>query len=70
MEKQKLRIAIAQINSTVGDLKGNSRKVIENVQRAETFAADIIVFPELALTGYPPEDLLMKPGFVRIILVR
>jgi NAD+ synthase (glutamine-hydrolysing) len=69
MKKQKLRIAIAQINSTVGDLKGNCRKMIEYAQRAETFDADMIVFPELALTGYPPEDLLLKPRFIEDSLV-
>jgi len=64
MQKYSLRVAIAQINSTVGDLKGNSRKIIEYLQRARSFGADIISFPELAITGYPPEDLLHRSKFV------
>src|SRR3989338_6098339 len=60
----KLRIAIGQINSTVGDLEGNSEKIIRSLNRSKGFGADIIVFPELALTGYPPEDLLLKPKFI------
>jgi len=59
-----LRIAIAQINSTVGDTEGNSRKILEYVNRAKKLEADIIAFPELALCGYPPEDLLLKPSFI------
>lgn len=55
---------MAQINPTVGDLSGNSRKILAYVERAKKKAADLVVFPELALTGYPPEDLLLKPGFV------
>jgi NAD+ synthase (glutamine-hydrolysing) len=58
------RIAAAQINSTVGDLKGNCAKILEYVGKARAFGADIIAFPELAITGYPPEDLLMKTGFI------
>ena len=64
MKKQSFRIAIAQINSTVGDLEGNAGKIIEYIQRTKGFGVDIICFPELALTGYPPEDLLLKPKFV------
>ncbi len=64
MQKYSLRVAIAQINSTVGDLEGNSRKIIEYIQRAASFGADIISFPELAITGYPPEDLLLRSKFV------
>ncbi|MCM8796134.1 MAG: NAD+ synthase [Candidatus Omnitrophica bacterium] len=63
--KGNLRIALAQINSTVGDLEGNSRKIIEYIQKAKEFGVDIISFPELALTGYPPEDLLLKPKFIQ-----
>ena len=65
MKKQMLRIAAAQINSTVGDLEGNAGKIIKYIQRTEGFGVDIICFPELALTGYPPEDLLLKPKFVQ-----
>src|SRR5215471_12976103 len=60
-----IRIALAQINPTVGDLDGNVSQVIDYTSRARTVSADIIAFPELALTGYPPEDLLLKPHFVR-----
>jgi NAD+ synthase (glutamine-hydrolysing) len=59
-----LRIALAQINSTVGDLEGNLRLILENMAHAAQAGADLVCFPELTLTGYPPEDLLLKPGFV------
>ncbi len=62
---EKWRIAVAQINCTVGDLPGNCRKITENAERARALGADIVVFPELAITGYPPEDLLLKPKFVK-----
>ncbi len=62
--RRNLRIAIAQINCIVGDIEGNSRKIISYIGQAESFAADIISFPELSLTGYPPEDLLLKPKFI------
>ncbi len=58
------RIALAQINSTVGDLDANSEKIILYAEEAKRLGADIVAFPELALTGYPPEDLLLKPKFV------
>lgn len=58
-----LRIAIAQINLLVGDIEGNAERILEYILRArDAEHADIIVFPELALTGYPPEDLLLRPG--------
>ncbi len=59
-----LRIALAQINSVVGDLEGNMRLILDQMERASGAGADLVCFPELALTGYPPEDLLLKPGFV------
>ena len=59
-----MKIGLAQINCTVGDLEGNFRKIKEWLKRAEKFGLDIVCFPELALTGYPPEDLLLKPRFV------
>jgi NAD+ synthase (glutamine-hydrolysing) len=59
-----LRIALAQVNMTVGDLDGNTQKIISYMQQAHAAGAHIICFPELALTGYPPEDLLLKPGFI------
>jgi NAD+ synthase (glutamine-hydrolysing) len=60
-----IRVALAQINSTVGDLAGNASLVLDYIARARTAGADVVAFPELALTGYPPEDLLLKPHFVR-----
>ncbi len=59
------RIALAQFNSTVGDLRGNVGRMIEWIERARADRADLIVFPELCVTGYPPEDLLLKPSFIR-----
>ena len=59
-----LRIALAQLNPTVGDLDGNLAKLIEAYDRAEAAGCDLVAFPELSITGYPPEDLVMKPGFV------
>ncbi len=55
---------MGQINPVVGDLGGNAERIIDAIGLAEDAAADVVVFPELALTGYPPEDLLLKPGFV------
>jgi NAD+ synthase (glutamine-hydrolysing) len=60
-----VRIALAQINPTVGDLTGNARLIIEWTGRARAQGADVVCFPELAITGYPPEDLVLKPSFVR-----
>ena len=59
-----LRLAMAQINCTVGDLDGNVKKIVSNLRRAREEGADIVAFPELAVTGYPPEDLLLKPSFI------
>jgi len=59
-----LRIALAQINTTVGDVTGNARKIIAFIEQARTLGTDLVVFPELAITGYPPEDLLLKPDFI------
>jgi NAD+ synthase (glutamine-hydrolysing) len=59
-----LRIALAQINVTVGHLEGNVAKIMANVEAAKAQGADVVVFPELAIPGYPPEDLLLKPSFV------
>ena len=58
------RVALAQINPTVGDLEGNSAKIIAHIEKAQKTGADIVLFPELAITGYPPEDLLLKPKFI------
>jgi len=59
----KLRIALAQINVTVGDIEGNAARIKDGLNQARAQHVDIILFPELALAGYPPEDLLLKPGF-------
>lgn len=59
-----LRTAIAQINTTVGHLEGNTRKITDAIREAEKKESQFIAFPELAVTGYPPEDLLFKPQFV------
>tara|TARA_B100000945_G_scaffold71310_1_gene54311 strand:- start:11386 stop:13092 length:1707 start_codon:yes stop_codon:yes gene_type:complete len=60
----KLRIALAQINPTVGDLTGNVLKIKKFIKKAEDVNSDIVVFPELSITGYPPEDLLLKSHFI------
>jgi NAD+ synthase (glutamine-hydrolysing) len=59
-----LRVAMAQINPTVGDLEGNTAKIVEYIDRARSLGADLVAFPELAITGYPPEDLLFKSQFI------
>src|SRR5947207_602345 len=59
-----LKIALAQINPTVGDLAGNTRKILEYAEKAQKTGAHLAVFPELAVCGYPPEDLLLKKHFV------
>ncbi len=61
----RFRIAMAQINTTVGDFEGNTRKIIERLDEAQSLGADIVSFPELAVTGYPPEDLLIKTDFIQ-----
>jgi NAD+ synthase (glutamine-hydrolysing) len=60
-----MRLALAQINTTVGDLDGNRDRILRGLQEAKAAGADLLLFPELAVTGYPPEDLLLRPGFVR-----
>ena len=60
---ERLTIAFAQLNQRVGDLDGNAAAMLE--WRAKAMDADLIIFPELQLTGYPPEDLVLKPEFVR-----
>jgi NAD+ synthase (glutamine-hydrolysing) len=60
-----MRLALAQINPIVGDLDGNRALIVERIEEAKRANADIVVFPELAVTGYPPEDLLLRPGFLR-----
>src|SRR3990172_5124300 len=60
-----LRVGLAQINTTVGDLEGNVRKALEYVERGRELGVDIVSFPELTVTGYPPEDLLLRASFVK-----
>lgn len=64
MGKFPVRIACAQINCTVGDLKGNAEKILEYIEKAQGTGVDIVAFPELAITGYPPDDLLLKTSFI------
>ena len=60
-----MRLALAQINTVVGDLDGNRDRILARLEEAKEAGADLVLFPELAVTGYPPEDLLLRPGFVR-----
>jgi NAD+ synthase (glutamine-hydrolysing) len=64
MTMELLRIGLAQINAIVGDLEGNANRIIEGVERARELGVDVVAFPELAVTGYPPEDLLLKADFI------
>lgn len=62
---ESLRIALAQFDFPVGDVDGNASRIIELMQEArDEYGADVVLFPELAISGYPPEDLLMRPGFL------
>jgi NAD+ synthase (glutamine-hydrolysing) len=60
-----MRLALAQINTVVGDLEGNRARIIRRIGEAREASADVVLFPELAVTGYPPEDLLFRPEFLR-----
>ena len=60
-----MRIALAQLDCVVGDLAGNRAKIVRGIEEARAAGADLVLFPELATTGYPPEDLLLRPRFVR-----
>jgi NAD+ synthase (glutamine-hydrolysing) len=59
-----LRLSLSQFNSTVGDIYGNAGRISNEIEKAKKNGVDLIVFPELAITGYPPEDLLLKPSFI------
>ncbi|MGQ0794301.1 MAG: NAD+ synthase [Deltaproteobacteria bacterium] len=59
-----VRLGLAQINASVGDLQGNLAKILARIEEAKSLGVDILCFPELAITGYPPEDLLLKPSFI------
>src|SRR3954454_22749438 len=61
----RLTVALAQIDSTVGDLDGNAEKIRAGIERARGAGVQLVLFPELALTGYPPEDLLITTHFLR-----
>ncbi|MFP5309407.1 MAG: nitrilase-related carbon-nitrogen hydrolase, partial [Actinomycetes bacterium] len=65
-----IRVALAQVNPTVGDLSGNAAIIEDAMSRAAGLGADLVLLPELALTGYPPEDLLLRPSFVSANLDR
>jgi NAD+ synthase (glutamine-hydrolysing) len=69
MAMKTLRVALAQINPTVGDLKGNVSKIIDYIKKSMKAGVQIVAFPELAITGYPPEDLLLKNKFIEDNLV-
>ena len=60
----RLRIGMSQINTTVGDFDGNTQKILETAAEARSLGIDLLTFPELAICGYPPEDLLFKPQFI------
>jgi NAD+ synthase (glutamine-hydrolysing) len=60
-----MRLALAQMNSVVGDLDGNRDRIVARLEKARAAGAELVLFPELATTGYPPEDLLLRPGFLR-----
>src|ERR671935_2924577 len=60
-----MRLALAQMNTVVGDLDGNRERIVARLEEARAAGAELVLFPELAVTGYPPEDLLLRPGFLR-----
>ena len=60
-----MRIALAQLDAVVGDLPGNRALIVDAIREARARDSDLVVFPELAVTGYPPEDLLLRPGFLK-----
>ncbi len=58
------RIGLCQINTTVGDIEGNTKKILDYIAKGKKMGADLLAFPEMAVTGYPPEDLLFMPKFI------
>ena len=66
----KISVSLAQINCTVGDLAGNSRKIVDAARSAAAQGAQVLLTPELALCGYPPEDLLLREGFLSACTAR
>src|SRR5438034_6075167 len=61
---RRFRVSLAQINPTVGDVEGNTRRIVDGIAQARALGADLVAFPELVITGYPPEDLLFKSAFI------
>ncbi|MBI4593395.1 MAG: NAD+ synthase [Candidatus Rokubacteria bacterium] len=61
---RRLRVALAQVNPSVGDFEGNVRKVVDGIERARHVGASLVAFPEMVIPGYPPEDLVFKPAFI------
>src|SRR3990172_5696249 len=59
-----VRVGLGQIDVTVGDLDGNLKKILKHIEAAKNLGVGLLCFPELAVTGYPPEDLLLKPSFI------
>ncbi|MGB2757072.1 MAG: nitrilase-related carbon-nitrogen hydrolase, partial [Acidimicrobiia bacterium] len=59
-----IRVALAQINANVGAIDHNADRILQVYQTAADSCADVVIFPELTITGYPPEDLLLRPAFV------
>ena len=64
-EMRTFRLALGQVNPTVGDLDGNVKKILDTIDQARSLGADLVAFPEMAIPGYPAEDLLFKPSFIR-----
>src|SRR5947207_6651989 len=65
---RRFRVGLAQINATVGDFEGNVRKIVDAIERARALGCGLVALPELAITGYPPEDLLFKAAFIEATL--
>jgi NAD+ synthase (glutamine-hydrolysing) len=65
-----LRLGLAQLNATVGDLDGNFERIVAAIERARALGVDVLAFPEMMVTGYPPEDLLLKPSFIECAIRR
>ena len=61
---RRFRVALGQINATVGDFEHNVRAIVDGIERARALGCSLVAFPELAITGYPPEDLVFKPAFI------
>ena len=62
-----MKILLAQINPIIGDLDGNTNKILKGIANAKNLNVKIVLFPELALTGYPPEDFLLLPHFIQAL---